>query len=79
MATRDERRKALQELHVKCTAALAECEQQMKDLENEGGGNTKALSGCKSIGDAVKVLADAGDIRSAIMATRMDAKQPGQA
>jgi hypothetical protein len=82
MATKDERMKALKELHEKCKAACEECEAQMKALEDGdgGGGTTKGvLAGCKTIQDAAKALADAGNIRAGIMATRMDPRTAGEA
>lgn len=74
MATKDERMKALKELHAKCKAAIEECEAQMKALEDgDSGGATKAmLDRCETVGDVAKLLADAGDIRGGIMAARMD-------
>jgi hypothetical protein len=80
MATREDRMKALKQLHQKCKAAMEECEAQMKALEDgEGGGATKGvLAGCKTIQAAAKALADAGDIRGGIMAARMDPHAPGQ-
>ena len=82
MATKDERMKALKDLHAKCKAAMEECESQMKALEDgEEGGTTKAmmLDRCMTVGDVAKLLADAGDIRGGIMAARMDPRAPGEA
>jgi hypothetical protein len=80
MATKEERRKALKELHGKLKAAMDECEGQLKALEDgEEGGATKAmLDACKTVGDVAKILADAGDMRGAIMAARSDPRAPGQ-
>jgi hypothetical protein len=80
MATREDRMKALKQLHAKCKAAMEECEAQMKALEegDEAGATKAMLAGCKTFGDAAKMLADAGDIRGGIMAARMDPRAPGQ-